>query len=248
MRSSWQLLAAAPDNRTFVLSGWTGPDSPIRLFRVTLGDDGRPGAPVPVPGFEGDASAPGHALAVSPDGTRIAYATTVVGGGAKVSVVDVATGLRRDWSTRVSPVVSGLSWAPDGRRIALVVMGWGVGVLDLERQDTDLLAAARLVRPAGGVPLLHSVAYTHGDVLVYSAGHTIERVPAGGGEPQTLARVPMPPGASATLRFSLDGTGGHLLCTHGWQGFRVDLADGSTVPVPLTGGERPGRGDPHAAW
>lgn len=250
VRSSWRLLASAPDNRTFVLSGWTGPDSPILFFRVTLSEDGRPGDPVPVPGLRSDRLGPGHALALSPDGTRLAYAATV-SEGAKVSVVELATGRRRDWSTRAPFGLSGLSWAPDGRHIALAAGNWGVGVLDLARPEPDLLAATRLVRPNNSLPPVHSVAYTPaGDALVYSVGHAIERVPVDGGQaPRLLARVELPASASLTLPFSLDGTGRYLLYAHRWRSFRVDLTDGSITPVPERTGERPGRGDsPNVAW
>ncbi|MEZ0075902.1 hypothetical protein [Planotetraspora sp. GP83] len=249
--SSWQLVAAAPDNRTFVLSGWTGPDSPIRFFRVSLAENGQPGDPMLIPGFESDKSDPGSAVALSPDGSRLAYASVVIGGEAKVSVVDVATGQRRDWITRTPSTVSGLAWAPDGRRLAMVVWGWGVGVLDLGWQGSDLLAGARLVRPAQDSRLLHSVAYTpDGSALIYSASHDIERVPVDGGEePRVLARLTLPPASSGTLPFSVDGTGRYLLYVNRWRSFRVDLVDGSTTSVPIKVGEHSGEGDsPQAAW
>ncbi|WP_432864885.1 hypothetical protein [Microbispora rosea] len=249
VRSSWQVLAAAPDNRTFVLSGWTGPGSPLRFFRVHLAEDGSPSDPIPVPGLESDALGAGYNLALSPDATRLAYAASIPG-GAKISVVDLATGQRRDWSTRAS-VVTGLAWAPDGQRIALVVGGWGIGVLDLGLKGSDLLAATRLVKPSNDLPFLESVAYTpDGSALIYSAGHAIMRIPVdGGGKSQVLARVTLPADASLTLRFSLDGTGQYLLYVHRWRGFRVDLANGSTTPMPIKTDEHPGEGDsPNAAW
>ncbi|GAA1293763.1 hypothetical protein Psi02_42620 [Planotetraspora silvatica] len=250
VRSSWQLLAAAPDNRTFVLSGWTRPESPTRFFRVHLAEDGSPSDPIPVPGLEGDPLNIGYIIALSPDATRLAYAASTPG-GAKISVVDLATGQRRDWSTSASSVVNGLAWAPDGRRIALVVGGWGIGVLDLAQQGSDLLAATRLVKPGNGLPLLESVAYTpDGSALIYSTGHSIERVPVDGREePRVLAKVTLPADASLSLRFSLDGTGRHLLYMHHWRSFRVDLADGSTTSVLIKAGEHSSEGDsPNAAW
>lgn len=88
-----------------------------------------------------------------------------------------------------------------------------------------------------------------GAALVYSSGHVIERIPVGGGEPQVLARPELPPGASLDLRFSLDGTGRHLLYVHGWKSFRADLSDGSTASMPIEadGHSRKG-GSPRAAW
>ncbi|GIH71102.1 WD40 repeat domain-containing protein [Sphaerimonospora thailandensis] len=250
VRSSWHLLAAAPDNRTFVLSGWTGPNSPIRFFRVNLAEDGSPSGPALVPGLESDAVGPGYALALSPDATRLAYATPTMG-GEKISIVDLTTGQRRDWSTQASSMVSDLAWSPDGQQIALVVQGRGIGVLDLRRRGFDLLADTRLVKPSSGLPPLGSVAYTpDGSALIYSAGHAILRIPvAGGEEPRVLAQVTLPPDASLSLRFTLDGTGRYLLYVHRWRSFRVDLVDGSTTSVPIEAGEHSREGDsPNAAW
>ncbi|WP_405394284.1 hypothetical protein [Microbispora hainanensis] len=105
--------------------------------------------------------------------------------------------------------------------------------------------------PSNDLPFLESVAYTpDGSALIYSAGHAIMRIPVDGrGKSQVLARVTLPADASLTLRFSLDGTGQYLLYVHRWRGFRVDLANGSTTPMPIKTDEHPGEGDsPNAAW
>ncbi|MBG0823815.1 hypothetical protein HS048_24140 [Planomonospora sp. ID91781] len=39
-----------------------------------------------------------------------------------------------------------------------------------------------------------------------------------------------------------------LLHLYRWQGYRVDLTDGSTGTVRIEGGEPPGEGEPYAAW
>ncbi|MFE3447672.1 WD40 repeat domain-containing protein [Nonomuraea sp. NPDC059194] len=245
--SSWQLVASAPDNRTFLLSGWTGPDTPIRFFRVRLSEDGRPGEPELVPGFDSDGQNPGSALALSPDATKLAYAGILLGGGARVSVVDLATGTRRDWDTRASTMVSGLAWAPDGERLAFAAGGWGLGVLDPADPGSDLLAATRLVKHGHGLQSPHAVAYTpDGTALIYSVGHAIERIPLPGGTaPQVLATLTLPSDASATIRFSLDGTGRYLLTAHGWRLYRVDLENGSTTSMPIEADEGL---PPNAAW
>ncbi|MFD1545598.1 hypothetical protein [Nonomuraea guangzhouensis] len=253
VRSSWHVLAAAPDNRTFVLAGWTGQDDePFRFFRVRLADDGQPGDPVPVPKLEIEDAVAIDAAALSADATRLAYATSLIGGGSKISILDLATGQRRDWSTRQS-MVGGLAWAPDGRRLAWVGGMRIIGILDLARPGSDLMAATGFLKRKEGGPLalLESVAYTpDGSALIYSAAHTIERVPVDGGrEPQVLARLTLPSDASLSLHFSLDGTGRYLMYVHQWRAFRVDLNDGSTTSMPITVKERPGEGDPpRAAW
>lgn len=249
--SSWRLLAAARDNRTFLLSGWTGPGSPLVFFRVRLAEDGTPGEPEAVPGPAPADAARGlpHAVALSPDGTRVAYAMTVVG-AVKVTVVDTATGERRDWTAPPGAPAYGLAWSPDGRRLALASGPRGLRVLDTEDPGADLLAASTRVAPAGNL-LVSSVGFTPGgEALIYSDGHTVKRVAVDGRTPPaTLAEVSLPRDASASLRFSLDAGGRHLLYTHGWRLFRLDLAGGTTASAPIAGGERPGEGDtPVAAW
>ncbi|MFG1685081.1 WD40 repeat domain-containing protein [Nonomuraea sp. NPDC049269] len=252
VRSSWHVVAAAPDNRTFVLAGWTGEDDePFRFFRVRLADDGQPGDPIPVPKLEIEDAVAIDAAALSADATRLAYATALIGGGAKISILDLATGRRRDWSARAQSMVGGLAWAPDGRRLAWVGGMKIIGILDLARPESDLMAATSFVKQKEGLPLLDSVAYTpDGSALIYSAAHTIERVPVDGRqEPRVLARLTLPSDASLSLHFSLDGTGRYLMYVHQWRAFRVDLNDGSTTSVPITVKEHPGEGDPpRAAW
>ncbi|MEV4099330.1 hypothetical protein AB0J42_03650 [Nonomuraea sp. NPDC049649] len=245
VESSWKLAAAAPDNRTFLLSGHTGLGE-VRFFRVRLDGNGHPGPPEPVPHSGGKIAGMRPVLAMSHDGTRFAFAD-MLPGGAIVAVVDIATGARRDWAAGEGPAVTGLSWSPDGRRIAVANGGWGIGELDLAAPGSDLLAATRLVRPMTGMPLLGSVAYApDGESLIYSAGHDIERVPVGGGEPEVLARLSPPRGASFSIRFDLDGTGRHLLYTQDWRLHRTDLRDGSSDSVPI--GRPSGGLSPDATW
>ncbi|TYB66690.1 hypothetical protein FXF51_16470 [Nonomuraea sp. PA05] len=248
VESSWHLVAAARDNRTFAIAGWTGRRDPaIVFFLVRLGEDGRPGEPVAVTQTGPDELRLIYDLALSADGTRLAYATPLLGGGAKISVLDVATGRRRDWTTKTHSMVSGLSWAPDGRSLAYVTGGRAIAVLDLTRAGTVLEGAtSRTVMNAEGVRLIESVAHTpDGAALIYAAGHTVERVAVSGGPARVLARPELPPGASLSLRFSVEGTGEHLLYVHGGRAHRVTLADGTATSVPIA----PQKGEPpRAAW
>ncbi|GAA2207450.1 hypothetical protein GCM10009850_029080 [Nonomuraea monospora] len=248
VESSWHVVAAARDNRTFAIAGWTGRQDPaIVFFLVRLGEDGRPGEPVAVTQTDPDVLTTVHDLALSADGTRLAYATPLLGGGAKISVLDVATGRRRDWTTMTYSMVNGLSWAPDGRSLAYVPGGRAIAVLDLARAGTDLdRATSRTVTNAEGVRLIESVAHTpDGAALIYAAGHTVERVAVSGGPARVLARPELPPGASLTLRFSVDGTGEHLLYVNGGRAHQVSLADGTAASVPIA--EQEGE-PPRAAW
>ncbi|MFC7585019.1 hypothetical protein ACFQYP_15710 [Nonomuraea antimicrobica] len=97
---------------------------------------------------------------------------------------------------------------------------------------------------------IESVAHTpDGSALVYASGHTVERVPVAGGPSQVLARPEPPPGASLSLRFSVDGTGRHLMYAHDWRAYRVDLTGGAVTSMPITVTERPNEGNsPRVAW
>jgi hypothetical protein len=250
--SSWHLIAAARDNRTFAIAGWTEPKNPdIRFFLVRLGEDGEPGKPVAVKQTDPDDLTVIYDLALSADGTRLAYATPLIGGGAKISVLDVATGRRRDWKTMTHPMVSDLSWAPDGRSLAYVLGNRAIASLDLTRLGTGPDgAASRIIKNATRATPIGSVAHTpDGSALIYASGHTVERVPLAGGPVQVLARPELPPDASLSLRFSLDGTGEHLLYVQEWRAYRVDLADGAVTSEPITVADHPNEGDsPRAAW
>ncbi|MFB9630235.1 WD40 repeat domain-containing protein [Nonomuraea helvata] len=252
VESSWHLVAAARDNRTFAIAGWTEPKNPdIRFFLVRLGEDGQPGKPVVVTQTDPDDLTLVYDLALSADGTRLAYSTPLIGGGAKISVLDVTTGRRRDWKTLTHSMVRGLSWAPDGRSLAYVLGGRAIALLDLARLGTDPEgAASRIIKNATGAMPFESLAHTpDGSALIYASGHTVERVPLAGGPTQVLARPELPPDASLSLRFSVDGTGEHLLYVHKWRAYRVALADGAVTSVPITVDERPGEGgSPRAAW
>ncbi|WP_344953179.1 hypothetical protein [Sphaerisporangium flaviroseum] len=245
---SWHLAAAARDNRTFAIAGWTGSTNPsIRFFLVHLDENGRPEQPVALTPTDPDDLTLVHDLALSADGTRLAYSTPLIGGGAKISVLDVATGRRRDWKTMTHPMVSGLSWAPDGRSLAYVLGGRAIALLDLTAPDG---ATSRIIKAATGALPMESLAYTpDGSALIYATGHTVERIPLAGGPAQVLARPELPPDASLSLRFSVDGTGEHLLYVHGWRAYHADLADGAVTSVPITVHERPGEGNsPRATW
>ncbi|MEV4357341.1 hypothetical protein [Nonomuraea sp. NPDC049625] len=250
--SSWHLVAAARDNRTFAIAGWTEPKNPdILFFLVRLGEDGRPGKPVAVTQTDPDDLRAVYDLALSADGTRLAYATPLIGGGAKISILDVATGRRRDWKTMTHPMLSSLSWAPDGRSIAYLLGRRAIASLDLTRLAADPNGTTyQIIKNATGATPIESLAHTpDGSALIYASGHTVERVPVTGGPAQVLARPELPHDASLSLRFSVDGTGEHLLYVHEWRAYQVGLADGAVTSVPITVDERPGEGDsPRAAW
>jgi hypothetical protein len=95
-------VAAAGDDRTFVLAAQTG--TFVNFYEQRLGPRGRPGSPVLV--FTLPASSV-PAFALSPDASLLAYAMP---GG--IRVLSLATGAARSWTASGGEVV-GLSWAGD---------------------------------------------------------------------------------------------------------------------------------------
>lgn len=100
------------------------------------------------------AIAKGHAPAVSPDGTRLAYATADGCVGATLVVRDLATGAEVSWSVPDGRPphpfalggISAIDWAPDNRRVAFQMDEHG-GVHVLDTLLPGLLTAAAPVEP-----------------------------------------------------------------------------------------------------
>ncbi|MCO6005197.1 hypothetical protein NE236_09390 [Actinoallomurus purpureus] len=242
--SSWSAVAAAPDDRTFVIGGTTGPGAGFAFYTVHLDDQGRPGtarkvlAPLPT----ADRNSPDGELtfALSPDGRRLAYTSTASGG---VTVVDIVTGMGRTWADPGS-WVHGLGWAKDGRRLWLR-MAETLKVLDTTRPGAPLAQAAR---PVTTLPNAFDGVVTPDDqaVIVFN-GSRIERRPLSGGAARTLARLDS--SADGLGGLTLDGSGRFALYTQGWRIHRVDLSTGRTASFPVPTGKRQGKGDaPGVAW
>ena len=190
------------------------PDGPAQthpsvFFDSDLDEKGRPGTPVLIPEFGTGPLDLGYVIALSPDGTRLAYAFGIPG-GATVSVVDLSTGHRRDWSTRQPDMVSSPAWAPNGHDLALASSRGG---------PAEPPTSAGRVRSCSALPgrsgrwrvsgPLDRVAYApDGKTLVYAVRSAIERISVTGEDPpQVLAQLDRPGTASLTVAFSLDGTG-----------------------------------------
>ncbi|RKS70712.1 hypothetical protein BZB76_5189 [Actinomadura pelletieri DSM 43383] len=93
-------------------------DRTVKFHRLTLDDDGRPEALQDVP----KATVPGVStswsdLAVSPDGTRIAYVTYQRTRG-RLDVISTETGTGKVWTTKLPARVGSLSWS--GTTLAFV--------------------------------------------------------------------------------------------------------------------------------
>jgi hypothetical protein len=238
--SSWPTVAAAPDDRTFVIGGTTGPGAGFAFFTVRLDDQGRPGTARKVPVSMPQTTDGGLVSALSPDGRRLAFTSLASGG---ITVTDIVTGLERTWTDRGSRV-DGLEWSKDGRRLWL----WTRETLKV--LDTTLPGAelTQVVRPVATVPGAYDGVVTPDDqaVVVFN-GSRLERRPLRGGAARTLARLGN--SADGLGGLTLDGSGRFALYAQGGRIHRVDLTTGRTVSFPAPAGKRQGKGDaPGVAW
>jgi WD40-like Beta Propeller Repeat len=237
--SSWLKIAAAPDDRTFVIGGLPGPTShEVRYFRVHLDDRGRPETPTVVPGLSvPDAAATTPAL--SPDGRRLAFS-----GETSVSVIDVVTGQQRSWALSDAPPTH-LAWAPDGRSLGLIHTS--LRTLDTwsaTARPVDVALPAGIGRGKKMDHALVNAAYTpDGKALIADVGSTIERVPLHGGSPKRLAK------SSTSGTLSVDGTGRYALYPedHHHRFLAVDLKTGHRTKLPVPDSAEKS-GDVSAAW
>jgi hypothetical protein len=141
-------VAAAGDDRTFVLAAQDSNGAGTQFYELRLGPGGqpRPLALLAVPAM----SSYGGAFAVSADGSRLA----VAGGTGQIDVVSLPTGAVRSW-TAPGGRVSDLSWAGDrtlafewsdsSPSAAAAQAGSGVRVLDTETPGSDLLASRFII-------------------------------------------------------------------------------------------------------
>jgi len=140
-------VAAAGDDRTFVLAAQETKPLVVWFFELRLAADGRVASLSRLLSVK---SASASAFAVSPDGSRLAYATAY-----GIRVVTLATGASRSWNAdghRVVGTAAPLSWAGD-QTLALywasVAAGSrqdGVRLLDTSAAGSDLLSS-RLIIP-----------------------------------------------------------------------------------------------------
>ncbi|WP_026414127.1 PD40 domain-containing protein [Actinomadura oligospora] len=106
---SFQRIAAGPGDSYVVASYGT---RKVMFHRLVLGKDGRPStlSDIPravVPGV----SNPSSDMAVTPDGTTIAYVTYRKGGAGTLDVLSTRSGTRKTWKAKPGARIGSLSWA-----------------------------------------------------------------------------------------------------------------------------------------
>jgi hypothetical protein len=165
-------VAAAGDDRTFVLAAQETRPAVVSFYELRLAADGRV---VALTRLLSVASAGVPVFAVSPDASRLAYATAY-----GIRVVSLATGVSRSWTAGGHTVAGNavqLSWAGD-QTIAIywasVAAGsgqTGVRLLDTSAPGGNLLSS-RLI-----IPVPRATAFGRidglGDLLIAPDGSTV---------------------------------------------------------------------------
>jgi hypothetical protein len=155
-------VAAAGDDRTFVLAAGTGVSRFYQLILSQQGTQDGPLTPLPVPALH----ASGTPFAVSDDGSLLALAPRGPGRTGEIMVVSLVTGSVRTWRSPEPGAVWDLSWADPGSSPATawapsnrLLFSWvatapggqiarqrsGLRLLDVTAPGTNLLASRVLV-------------------------------------------------------------------------------------------------------
>jgi hypothetical protein len=182
----FQQVTAASDGRTFMLSAVSGSraNRVFRFYRLRLAADGRPGplTALPLRVRSGSDLYYVSGIALSPGGRELAVAEEgetfetpgkqglsglVMPSRARIEVASLRTGELRTWTAPPQagfPLLSGLSWADHGRRLAYLSdtlpgllqpqdAGVRMHLLDTARPGRELAGSSTLVplRTAGAV-------------------------------------------------------------------------------------------------
>jgi hypothetical protein len=239
-------IAVAPGDRTFYLVAAgleaSSGDARLEFFRLSLSATGQPGRPERIPGKPVVTPLPVSSdaleviqLAISPDGSELAYsldnqlfpdnypATQPAG----ITVLNVATGASRTWTTwpAADTAISTLSWAVGGQLSYTATLG------------SARLSRGQIVRHSGfdtsGFFILNTAA--PGFALIASSRLVVgysHAVPAGGSVLRQSAVVAGVIGTGGRRAYvELDGSGGVAELA------RISTETGAVVQVLLRGSQ-----------
>jgi hypothetical protein len=157
-------VTAAGDDRAFVLALFS-PSRGTRFYELRITATGQPAGltRLAIPPLPPRQTA--DAVALAPDGTRLAVATQATGGQGQIEVITLATGAVRRWTTPRSGVPEDLSWDAAGRRLAYFWTGAGpsadgLWLLDTRGPGTGLLSGRRLLSQTVGPDQVQSALLT----------------------------------------------------------------------------------------
>jgi hypothetical protein len=150
-------IAAAGDDRTFVLALFSFPTTRFYRLHVATGGHSARLTSLPVPPLPAGEYA--DAIAVSPDGRKLAVAIQFSGAqhGA-VEIATLATGTDRTWTTARTGVPAQLSWADRGQQLGFfwqddapsATSAGGLWVLDTSAAGSNLMSGRRILPDAVG--------------------------------------------------------------------------------------------------
>lgn len=197
-------IAAAGNDRAFVLALSSASQTRFYLLRVAPGGRSARLAPLPVPPLPAGGYA--TAMAITPDGRKLAVAVQFSGGRhGTVEVADLATGAVRTWTTARVGYATQLSWAEGGQELGFFWQDGqpvhtseaGLWVLDASAAGNDLMSGRRIL-PAhvGGDDVQSALLSPDGATVIASvtyqgSGH-ISRGTVTGGIAELSARTGHP--------------------------------------------------------
>ncbi len=157
-------VTAAADDRTFVLALFS-PSGGTRFYELRITASGQPAGltPLAIPPLPAQDVA--AAIAVTPDGTRLAVARQRAGITGAIEVITLATGATRTWTTSHSGIPEDLSWDAGGQRLAFfwtsdTASSAGLWLLDTGAPGTGLLSGQRLLPQTVGPDEVQSALLT----------------------------------------------------------------------------------------
>lgn len=252
-------VAAAPGNRIFYLAGQVlgRPGGQLMFFRIKLRPDGQPLPARSLPGrsirlpfpitSNGLVNIP---LAVSPDGTQIAFTwpnqllAEPASQPTVITVRNVATGAFKTWEVRSSgqTEVSELSWAVDGQLSFVATVGSttvrnGLVVRDSHR-NLNVLAILNTLRPAGQLfaasRLISYSSQLMSDQVTTPSGVQAAVITADGGT--VIAQVLGRDGSARLVEISVATRKVTRVLLSGQQAFQVDpvAVDGDNALFTLS--------------
>ena len=248
-------VTAAGDDRTFVLALFSlARGTRFYELRITASGQSAGLRPLAIPPLSTREAA--DAVALTPDGTRLAVAIQSGGRDGRVEVITLATGAVRTWTTTRGRggLPENLSWDAAGRRLAFFWSGAtsaaGLWLLDTSAPGAGLLSGRRLLPQTAGPDEVQSALINPGARTIiasvtYNGARQVTRGTVVGGIVEVSAQTGRPlrtllaqraahsTGAgwyiTSCLLPSIDATGNHLLVSCGKFG-RLDRGRFTALP------------------
>lgn len=221
-------LAAEPDDRTFVVAveQASGGGCTARLFRVRLDQGGQPGGlqTMPEPPIQG--ILPTSTMALSPNGSELAYFAYQCGGAGDLEVSDLANGTSSTWTGQPGDSIQDVSLSANGAVVSVsgwMFTGYGPGA----KQGTSAVRirpVTAILRPAGAFATIDGgtlvlredvhVALSPGGTILYACTTQGNRDVLSGYRVATakpLAVVASWPRDNGSCNFAMAPSGGYIL-------------------------------------